>query len=249
MDSNKRLFIAFSITMILIVAILTSFGGNLFSSTTPVVTLPSVNNTGEDTNQTLSEAPLQRVEIQVETVQTVIASLVVRDNYHRTLTTRLYWGESSQDSAQTTVEVWTDSLTTKVQKTLASGAIRYDIIHQDRVYYWYNKQKTYLTTSAQDYAQDLSQFIPSYQTVLDLDTEWIREADYRLRQNTPCIYVEAVVPPLDFVERYWVHAETGLLLAAETYENGQIIYSMEGFEPISAYDAPSFLLPDGTELS
>lgn len=249
MESNKRLFIAFSITMILIVTILTSFGGNLFSSTTPSVTLPTITTSTEEISPSLSTTPLQRIEVSPETVQAVIASLPRPESYYRTFTTKLYWGTDSEESAPTTIEVWADSQITQVKKTIGTGIVRYDLIQDDVIYYWYEQDNSYFTLSPQDYAQDLAQFIPSYQSILNLDPQWIQEADYRLYNDVACIFVEALVPPLDFIERYWVQAETGLLLAAETYDQEQLIYRMEGFSPVSSYTAPSFLLPDGTVLS
>lgn len=247
MDSNKRLFIAFSITMILIVAIVTSFGGNLFSSSTPSVSLPPLYTSTDEVNQPLAEAPLQRVEISTETVQGVIASLQTQESYYRTLTTQLYWDE--ENSAQTTVEVWTENQVTQVKKTLASGAVRYDVIYEDWVYYWYDSQKSYLTIPVQEYSLDIAQSIPSYQSVLSLDPTWIEEADYRLYHDVACIFVQAQVPPLDFTQRFWLDAQSGLLLSAETLQEGQLLYRMEGFSPISLNSTSSFTLPDGAVIS
>ncbi len=249
MASNKRLFIAFCITTILIVTLVTSFGGNLFHSTTPSVALPTLTNPTEDSNQTATEHLLQAVAITPDTVQGLIASLQTQENYYRNLSFCLYWGDSQEESAQTMVEVWTDAHLTQVKKNLPSGTVRHDIIQGDVVYYWYDNNKAYLTQEITHYAQDMSQCIPSYQQVLDLETSWIQQADYRLREDIACIFVEAVIPPLNFVERYWIHAETGLLLAAETYDNQELIYSMEGFAPPEPYPDPRFTLPDGTEIT
>lgn len=249
MDSRKRLFIAFSITMILIVALFTSFGRNLFASETPQVTLPVVNSNMEEVSEELPDSGLQRVEITSNTVQGVIAALNPSDNYYRSVETTLFWGASPEESLLTSVEIWTDQGISHIKKTLPSSAVRHDILHDNLVYYWYEGNEEYLTMAQEEYTMDFAQWIPSYQTVLALDTSSIQWASYELRNGIPAIYVQASPEPLYFTEHYWIHAQTGVLLAAETYDQEQLIYRMEGYGTISPYENPSFLLPDGTALT
>ena len=62
--------------------------------------------------------------------------------------------------------------------------------------------------------------------------------------------MEAVLSELGYVERYWVSETSGLLMAAETEKDGELIYSMVSHEVISPLDqaAGVFSLPDGTQL-
>lgn len=247
MAPNKRLFIAFSISIILILAILTSIGRSLISLSTPSITLPTINtSSGENTSSSNNNA-LYRIDITPTTVQTVIASLQTTDSYYRTLTTSLFWGDT--DSFSTTAEVWYHQGTSHIQKQLPSNITRHDLIHEDTVYYWYQGHSTYLTKSAEDHSSDLAQSIPTYRTVLNLGVDSIQEANYQYKENIPCIFVSATPAPLYYTERYWISTETGLLIAAETYEGSKLIYRMEGHSPIKSLPTnTSFSLPDGTAL-
>lgn len=247
MESRKRLFIAFSITMILLMALLTSFGRSYIFSPTPSVTLPTLSTGSEDAPTPLEESNLQRIEITPQTVQPIIASLQQNQPMQRQLTTRLYWDD--QAYGETVIEVFSTGELTQVQKTLPSSAVRYELIVGDLVYYWYQGSEDYFVQNLGAYAQDLAQMIPSYQTVLDLDVQDIRSANYEYRNGVACIYVEALTAPLYYAECYWIQAETGLLLSAETYDGDTLLYYMDGFSPVLPYDGVDFSLPDGTLAS
>lgn len=234
--------------MILALALFTSFGRHLFYVSTPSVVLPSLSTTPEDPFFQGEEGDLFRVEVNPKTVQAVIASLAPTESYYRSLTTTLFWEDGN--SAQTSSEVWANGSLTHVKKTLPSGLIRHDILQHDWVYYWYEGASTYLTTPGEAYLQDLAQFIPSYQSVLELDPSLITHASYETKENLPCIFVSASVPPLFYQQNYWVSAETGLLLAAEIFQEDRLIYAMEGYAPASSLgaDPANFTLPTGETL-
>ncbi|MFI3252852.1 MAG: hypothetical protein R3Y63_00720 [Eubacteriales bacterium] len=246
MESRKRLFIAFSITMILLVALFTSFGRSFFISSTPSVTLPSLGNPTEESGVLLEESNLQRIEITPDTVQAVVASLQSNPQYRRNFTTTLYWGE---ESVKTYVEVWAVGAVSQVKKILPSELVRFELITETQVYSWYDGEETYQILKKTDYAQDISQMIPSYEMILALEPEHITNATYEYRHQVPCIYIEGKMPPLGFTQCFWVDAESGLLIAAEIYDAQTLIYAMEGFSPLEPYDNHQFYLPDGKLLT
>ena len=93
------------------------------------------------------------------------------------------------------------------------------------------------------------QRIPTYEDVLALDPASITNAGYENKHGSACVYVEVAVPELDQVERYWVSADSGLLMAAETETGGAVVYSMAADAPeIPVSAQASFTLPDGTLL-
>lgn len=250
MESKKRLFIAFSITMILVVAIFTSLGRSILSLTTPHVVLPTLSSSTSNPLEYTGNSSLYQVTVTPHNVQSVIKSLVISQSYYRNLQTTLFWGTGDGQFTQTSAELWYHQGVSHVKKTLPSGEIRHDMIHEDSIYYWYEGEDTYLTKPSHLYGAEYAQSIPSYETVLDLDVSAIHVADFQTKEQIPCIYIEATPAPLFYTERYWVSVETGLLVAAETYEGDKLIYRMEGYtDPI--YPLPrsaSFTLPDGTLL-
>lgn len=249
MEPKKRLFIAFSITIILMVAIFTSIGKSLISLSTPSVTLPNLTPPSSESNDALSSS-LSRIDITPKTVQSVITALQSLDSYYRGVTITLF-GKEGQEVSRTLSHVWYHDGVHSIKKQLPSGVTRCDITTEDSVYFWYEGYDSYLTQSSNALSPYVAQYIPSYQTILNLGVESIHVANYQLKEGIPCIYVEATPPPLYYTERFWVSTETGLLIASETFEGGTLIYRMEAYEvwetPLE--DFSMFVLPDGSHIN
>ena len=248
MDPKNRLFIAIAVTVLIVGAMFTSFGRSLFMLNTPSVELPSGESSsgGSDTSSGSQSAfdPYQTVSITPETVQNVIEKTLVRsDSYYRELTIETFWTEGS---SSVPVQVWVDGGWTHTRLVLNSGVVRHNLVGNGALYYWYEGSSQWLSVPAEDHASDLSQHIPTYETVLELEQKDITSAGYDLRGDTPCIYVEVTYEE-GHLARYWVGVDSGLLVSAEEEENGQLIYRMTGSNPSPCPSDASFSLPDGTD--
>ena len=245
MEQKNRKFIVIAIVALIAAAMLASFGRSLFALNTPRVVLPSSSAVGAD-GSTGSAELYQRVEVTPQTVVGVVATLARPDSYYRELTVESFWTGGSS-SAQ--VQVWTDGGWSHVQQTLPSGVTRHDLTDGETLYYWYEGFRTYQTAPADDRSSDLAQHIPTYETVLALDEEDITAAGYEMRGGLPCIFI-AVHSPSGLLLRYWVSVDSGLLIAAETEEDGQVVYRMTAYTPVQSPcpAGDSFTLPDGAAL-
>ena len=248
MDPKNRLLIAIAVTVLIVVAMFTSFGRSLFVLNTPSVELPSgtSSSTGGDTSSDShsSSDSYHLVSITPETVQNVIEKTLVRsDSYYRELTIETFW---EGGSSHIPVQVWVNEGWTHTRLVLNSGLVRHNLVGKDTLYYWYEGSSQWLSVPADGRTADLSQHIPSYETVLNWDTEDITAADYQLRGETPCIYVE-VASPEGYLARYWIGVDSGLLVYAEEEQDGQLTYRMTASNPIACPSDASFLLPDGTD--
>lgn len=251
MEPKNRLMITIAVTILILGAILTSFGRMLLSFDPPPVVLPSENpgqaNSSSDDHTPSGDEPYQRVAVTPETVQSVIATLERSNSFYRELTVETFWGDRS---TVTQVSSWTDDGWTHSRLVLPSGAIRHDLVGKDTLYYWYDGSSRYLTAAADQNGADLSQHIPTYETVLAQDIDSISDAGYDLRGDLPCIYVETEDQKLDLLTRFWVSVESGLLVSAEQEQEGQLVYRMTSYGP-AQYPCPSsasFTLPDRTVL-
>ena len=113
---------------------------------------------------------------------------------------------------------------------------------------WYAGDRAWQEVDAGDDTADLAQRIPTYEDVLELDTEQISAASYEEKNEAYCIFVE-VKRSQDVLDRYWIDTDTGLLCAAETYEEDTKVYEMTETQlraPLE--DGIVFSLPDGTIL-
>lgn len=232
----------------MVVAVFGSFGFSLFSSQPPKIVLPTAQpDTGSDSSSLSGDDHGLRVEVTVDTVQAVIASLDRASSYYRQLSIQTMW---EGGSGTTSVQTWVDDGYTFSRSAPPSGQARYSLVAPDAVYYWYGGSSAWLTAPADSLSADLSQRIPTYEDVLALDKEDLCAAGYEAYGDHPCIYVETRLDELGYLERYWVSVENGLLVAAQTLKEDLVVYSVNATVPIQT-PCPTdvvFALPDGTVL-
>ncbi len=248
MESKNRLLIAFSITALILVAIFTSFGRNLFNLNTPSVTLPTFTDSTHNVTDDGIHGNFQRVEVTPKTVQNVIASLQQPTSYYRQVSTTLYWEEGA---SSTTAEIWHHQGVSHVKKYLPNGLVRHDIMDSTHTYFWYDGQDSHLIAPLTHNSLDLSQQIPTYQTILSLPQDDIIQANYQYKEGVSCIFVKVVTAPLFYTQHYWVQVTNGFLVAAETYDQDVLLYKMEGFSPVvtPVPSTATFTLPNGDTIA
>lgn len=244
MERNNRTLLVILIAIVITVAVISSFGLPLFAGPTPTITLPTPLPTGTEAPGGEEQPGGARVEVTPATVQSVIAVMDRMESYSRTVTTTL-------EGATVTTRVWVDGDWTRTDMDLPDHLTAHTIVGEGRVWRWYGSDRTVVTWTADPSSVDVEgQRIPTYEDVLELETEAITAAGYEEKNGEACIYVEVSVPELDQMERYWVSAATGLLTAAETAAGGEVVYTMAAGAPeglvLSA--ASFFTLPDGTVL-
>ena len=248
MDSKNRLLIAVAVTVLIVGAMFTSFGRSLFILRTPSVELPSgggASSGGDVSSGTQSDSgQYQTVAVTPQTVQNIIANTLTRsDSYYQELSVEAFW---EGGSSSTPVQVWTDGGWIHTRLILNSGVVRHNLVGDGTLYYWYEGSSQWLSLPAGSYSADLSQRVPTYETVLELEEKDITAAGYELRGDVPCIYVEAAYDT-GYVARYWVGVDSGLLMAAEEEQDGTLIYRMSAYAPLACPSDASFSLPDGTD--
>ncbi len=252
MEQKNRLLIALAITGLMAVAIFTSFGRGFFTKSIPEIVLPAPDTSQSSSSSVPSPSAsdqVQRVEVKVDTVQSVIASLDRSPSYFREVELQSFW--TPEHSTTTTVRTWVDDGWTRTTQILPSGLIRHDIVGDGTLYYWYDGERSWRTAPADNCSADLAQHIPTYETVLTLDPRSITDAGYQLCGDQPCIYVQVKGEVAGYEDRYWISVDNGLLIQAETLEEGALIYRMTSFSPIQslgAADMERFVLPDGVTV-
>lgn len=248
MEQKKRLMIVAAIVALMVAAFVASFGRSFFAARTPDVILPSLGAGSADvSNAGNQEQNYQRVEVTTQTVTGVIATLARPASYYRELTVETFW-TGGASAAQ--VQVWTDNGWSYSVQTLPSGVVRHDLTGKDTLYYWYDGDEQYVTAPADEKSSDLAQHIPTYETVLELEPREITAAGYELRGELPCISVEVQRSGSGLLQRFWVSVDNGLLVSAESEQDGQLVYRMTAYTPVQSPcpTGASFALPDGEIL-
>lgn len=248
MEDKKRTVMAVVIVAVVALAVLYSFCLNLFAPT------PRLELADPDAVQSTGPAGQQSgrpggevVEVTPRTVQSLIASLTRYESYRRTVSVEYYAVDGSSLGA-VSAQVWADGGWTRCSAALGSGAVENTVVGDGRLWLWYDKDRVY-SGPADGRAADLSQRLPTYEDVLELDKDDITAAGYEEKDGQSCVYVEAKTP-FDNTERYWVSVDSGLLVAAETERDGAVVYAMSARDVVSPLDQTDgiFTLPDGTEL-
>lgn len=249
MSGRDQLFITLGIIGIIAAALLTSFGRMIFSQSIPSVELPDIatsnSSSSNEANWEGVEHSPTPVTVTVDSVQSVIASLSRANSYYREMEIALYWAGGSSTNA---VSVWLDGDWQATQQTSVTGLIRCELTGPTTRYYWYDGDTRWLSTSVEEDTADLSQRIPTYETVVEADTATITAASYTDFNGLSAIYVEMASD--NRVERYWVGTTSGLLIGAETEVDGQLIYRMtaDGVVQTPCPTSAPFALPDGTTV-
>lgn len=256
MDPKKRTILVIAIAVTIIAGVIASFGLPLFFQTTSIV-LPNISGDPQSNEQNGELNPVESdeyvpINVTTETVQDVIATLHRKDRYYRELTIERFWGPNADTQRGTnTVLIWNDGDEyTKAAIRLADGTMQNSLVVQGKKYTWYGSEKKWSASNDDDI--DLVQNLPTYKDVLTLDPKEIVRAEYETKLGINCIFVEVLVKEeLDYLERYWISTDSGLLIASETEkkETGVLTYRMEenrmtDLEP----DTTAFTLPDGTVL-
>lgn len=246
MDAKNRIYITLAVIFIIVGATLTSFVRSMIGIKTTAVILPAAGDEAASTAYAhTGTGYFQRVEVTPDTVQAVIATLSRSTSYFRELTVETFWVGGT---SLLPVQAWVEGDWSLTRKALPSGMIRHELVGEDTLYYWDEGSRTYRTAPADVTAGDLSQHLPTYETVLALDKKQITQADYRNYGEFPCVYVEFTQGARAYVQQFWVSVDTGLLVAAEIYDDEQLIYRMSAASPITTPCPPEvrFALPDGT---
>jgi len=244
MERKNRTILVVLIAVVMLLAVFSSFGLPLFAQPTAEIVLPAFVPTASPGGESVRPGET-RVEITPETVQAVIAALNRLESYSRTVTTTL-------NGVVTTAQVWVDGGWTRTDLTGPGGLVAHTIVGDGTVWRWYAGEDAAVSWTADRASADLEgQHIPTYEDVLALDAGQITAAGYEEKNGFACVYVEVSVPELRQIERYWVSADTGLLMAAETVTDagGETVYTMTSSAPeIPAAVTASFALPNGVIL-
>lgn len=248
-NSDKAVW-AMVITIVILIAVFSGFWLTLFWKETPEVVLPAADPTATQVppdDDELGAGGDILVEVDPQTVQAVVATLSRPESYYREITRETFWGEDGV--ATSTAQVWVDGGYTRIDSQLPDGTVEHTIVGGGKRYRWYDDQWSYYSVDAGEDDADLMQRIPTYEDILALDIADITATGYEAKGDLGCIYVETAQDVSGYRERYWVSVDQGLLVAAETVKDEQVVLRISAYSvEIPVRDGTGFTLPNGTVL-
>lgn len=185
------------------------------------------------------------ISINRENVSQIIQNLERPISYSAKYNISLYW-DGGNTSFQR--EIYKSGDIKKIIRYNANG-IPYEnyLTYKQTTCIWDEGSKNYISLNSGDIDVDDDLQIPTYEDILSLSAGEILSASYLDFGSVACIYAEAALEGTDNLRKYWVSMESGLLLKAETYSNGALIYSGEmTLFDTNTPDQLVFILPDGS---
>lgn len=244
LDKRKQTAFNVGIGVVLLVLVLLLARGNLRES--GEIVLPEMPTDGVGAADGDGDSGMDVIAVTPDTVQTAIDTLSRPSAYQRQQTVELFW---SGGSGKTVSQVAVSGDYTRVDDTLADGTAVHLLVIAGTAALWYDDAANWVSLTAREFSADIAQRMPTYEAALDLAVEDIAEAGYQQRDGVYCIYLATREDAAGYAQRFWVSVDSGLLLAAERTERGELIYRFTAGEPAAELpDTSLFLLPDGSAL-
>ena len=204
--------------------------------TTPV-TLPSP---GQSSAAETSMPGPERVELTSENVTAVLAELTRAESYSGSVTIEDFWDGGS---ASTQLQVWVSNGRTRVRGE-RGGSPRNILVSEGTLYIWYDNVSGVFSGPWEGSADEWLRAL-SYEDVLSLPPEQITGAGYAQLSGEECVYVDYTGGLLGYTYRVYVSVSNGLLMGAEKYDGGSLIYRMFAEYELSVPDESLFVPPEG----
>lgn len=215
--------------------------------TEATITLPGKTPVMQDVVTEQQQYQLTDADINKENVQRVIASLARPDAYSAAVTNTLYWNADWQE-IEATQYVRDDVCLTEFYND-EKVAEQYSATKDDEYYAWRRGAQTYYNGPAGIISADDSSMIPTYETVVEEETDSIVDAGLRTVNGESCIYVTVTDAETGYNLTYWVSTVSGLLVQADYIRGSQLVRSVVMDEIVQRIPSKSlYLLPDDTSL-
>ncbi len=232
---SKMLIILLLVLTAAVIAFALFFMGRSVE-TTPV-TLPSP---GQSSAAETSMPGPERVELTSENVAAVLAELTRAESYSGSVTIEDFWDGGS---ASTQLQVWVSNGRTRVRGE-RGGSPRNILVSEGTLYIWYDNVSGVFSGPWEGSADEWLRAL-SYEDVLSLPPEQITGAGYAQLSGEECVYVDYTGGLLGYTYRVYVSVSNGLLMGAEKYDGGSLIYRMFAEYELSVPDESLFVPPEG----
>ena len=220
-----------------------------FQRRTSHIELPdsAADSSEDEGNVDGGETDIPLVEVTTETVQDVIATMERLSTYGRTITVETFWDGGSSSSTAT---AYVRNELTRLDTPLPDGSVRHLLTDGQETCIWYDDARSWATYPSGGISSDQEHRILTYEDILALDPQQIVSASYTTYERYPCIMVETREGGEESRNLYWVSTETGLLIAAETWQGETLAYRMTALTvDVAIPEDLYFLLPDGSTLA
>lgn len=197
---------------------------------TPAVLLPAIATPspgGEGSNSGFVGGEM--ICVDRETVQTVIAMQKRINSYSRSLTVSSFWTGGSSTSE---ISTWVrgDDMRVSIRRD-GDETQKNILLLGDHKWIWYSDSDGAYQGPAHAGDADAYQTLLTYEDVLALPEGAILDAGFVSYDGESCIFVDYVSGRMQYRNRCYISADTGLMMGQETYDGDVLIYMMTSSHP------------------
>lgn len=186
---------------------------------------------------------LEKIEINADNVQKIIASMARPENYSCKTEIKLFYsgGEMLMKNEHFVMEGYQ-----KTEQQNELGVVEKHIISgKGTVFIWKPGEKQYYRSNIGEITADDMRVVPTYEDIADYPKSSIVDAGYAVLNGQNCIMVEAVDQDTGYEETYYISLDSGLLVEADKKHQGEEVYSMKMSDLVLGGVSESvFLLPN-----
>ena len=253
MKNRSNIKTVLAITVVLCVCLILSLFNSsfFFNKKSESIVLPPIQTNSEKHSEydnffaENTEILSNKLELTPQNIGNVVNTLRRPDKYSFSVTKTLYYGE---DFKTTQIAVYVIDGYSKIEILNRDGSVYKNCIFgQDYVFIWQNGEKKYYRGAKGNFSADVEAQYQTYEDIVNMPPEQIKQVSYILYKEIPCICVETADPETNYSTKYWVSAENGLLIHSECYDSdGNAAYVVD-IDNISSdnFSEDVFILPDG----
>lgn len=206
-----------------------------------VISLPSpvIDSGGSSLND-----GIDRIDVNTETVKTVLGTLTRTENFSRTYTIKSFF--DGKESEQT-LNYWQSG--EKIKLSISKDkTVRNILVLGSDLYIWYDGSsavfKSKLSESSASKEIDMFSSLVTYEDIKDVPQENILDASYIEQSGQPCIYVEYKSGELGYTYQVYISVNSGLLYSMKKLDGDDTIFSMDsGTTDLSTPSDDIFTIP------
>lgn len=224
---KKRIILGSIATVIIVVIayLIIVFGP---TDNSHVISMPSP---AVDSGANINIDSISRAEVSPETVKAVLGTLARPESFSHAYTIKSYWDGGESES---TLNYWQNVGNIRLSIS-QDNTVKNILIRGSDLYVWYDGSfgvlKSKLSESSISKEVDMFSRLVTYEEIMDISQENILDAYYIIHSGQPCVYVEYKSGELNYVYHIYISVDKGLLVSAEKYDAGKLIYSMQAASP------------------
>ena len=176
-------------------------------------------------------------------VQAVIGTLERPAGYELSALVTYYYEDTNKSF---TSHLWSNGSIQRGAVTNSDGQIEKNaLLTASHIYIWGDESDVYYRGQRDQFTVEDELRMPTYESVLALSADSIKEAKTTNYEGRLCIYVQSEYDS-NITRDWYIDIANALLIACDTKDNGELIYSMRCTSlKIGEQDEELFALPSG----